>query len=421
MIEYSMKEGMAVYTPQKDSVLNEPLKWLVSFLHKNRDNTKNNETCDQPLYNMYDECGRINLCFGYGSDEGQAKGWVNKGIEEFILDKIPGFCELPFVKLFNTHRYGSRSGGHKDYAFYIDELEIFANEGEAGFKIYLKSKAEKIVIQNLEHYEKKVAEALGDTEVSDVIREQLVQFLGGGNLWDGIMAVSKDIVISHGSRDEYGGSGGVGIFSDVRVWYKGQTDRQEWQWRDRYDPNADRPELSINGIGEVVVTEGDGNVEIVIELKNRDSSRTTTFTFENMEVQANTTLSTEEQVKFTECFEDGVNKITDKMMRLWTKKSYMLTNKGQQSYQKPSIKQRVIHAGEGVGAFVTEEQIDHRQDDRQIRFELYVLMNGSEIRCILEDHGHEKREGSHVISIVDLTSDKVTVNTLDGIKTINLS
>jgi hypothetical protein len=213
----------------------------------------------------------------------------------------------------------------------------------------------------------------------------------------------------------------------VRVYYGAQSDHQEWQWRDRYSASNDRPYLSIHGLGAITVIENDDNVEIKIELKNRnDSSRSATFIFEKKEVVPVRTLSADEQAKFLATVQSEQQRIMAELERMWGFKSPMVATgpgwpSGYQPYQRPRMKQIEVKAEIGVAAFITEEQIDHRVDDPQMRFEMYVVTAGDEkAECKAEDHGYV-REGGAFLTILEVTADTVTINTKTGKRTISLT
>ncbi|MBD3282298.1 MAG: hypothetical protein GF387_01695 [Candidatus Portnoybacteria bacterium] len=137
------------------------------------------------------------------------------------------------------------------------------------------------------------------------------------------------------------------------------------------------------------------------------------------------TLSMKEQATFTAQVEKEVARIMSELNRLWECKpkmvnphpmsvadSYML-------YRQPSIKQREFHPEIGVAAFVTEEQIDHRTSDPQIRYELYVLTAGSEkAERKAEDHGYS-REGGAFLTILEIDAECIVIKTKNGKKRIS--
>ena len=299
----------------------------------------------------------------------------------------------------------------------------FVKEGPEALAASEKKKLLEEAKAERQRHEDEVTKALQGAEVSDVIRAGLVGFRTGKGYWEGVKVVSKDLVVTFGPRSEWGNVGGVGKFDEVRVWYKGQVARQEWQWRDQHNPSADRFDLRVGGIGKVTVESKEGKVEIKVEIQNGEHSRFTTYVFDDKEVQAQSFLSAEEQVVFEQRFGAEVERVLGTLMELIPMKPRMLLESGEGTYRQPTIKQRVVHTCQGVGAFVTEEQIDHLGTDRQIQFKLFLFGAKDAVsRMVFEDHAYEKRERvSPVITVVDLALEKVVVNTRHGSKTINLS
>lgn len=346
------------------------------------------------------------LGWKYPSDCGRCR------VTREILTGILGDSEFPFIE----------SHGNRRYSINLKKLRVYAEDGPEILISKETEEREEAAKRAAKMHEEKVTEALNGAEVSEVVRRQLVTFVSGNGFLGTPKVVSKDLVIISGGRQEYGNTGGIGMFSQARVWYKGHTDLKEWQWRDRYSPSHDQPSLHINGIGNVEVETKGSTVEIKVELMNsQHGHRFTTFTFEDKDIPLSPTLTIEEQSSFTERLQTEMDKVLGRMMELWPKKNPMLTSKGYMPYRQPSIKERVINATLGIAAFITEEQIDHDREDRQVRFELYVIKHGGEAKFIHEDHGYEKREGSRVIGIVDLTPAKIVISTQEGQKTFTLS
>jgi len=269
----------------------------------------------------------------------------------------------------------------------------------------------------------KFTERFAGVEISDELYAQILKHAA-----DSTLTISgPDVAAVVTSRSEWGSSGGVGYWSGVRVYYGAQSDHQEWQWRDRYSADNDRPYLSIHGLGAITVTDRDGKVEIKIELKNRTGSRSTTFTFEKKEAVPVRTLTVDEQAAFIALVQAEQQRIMTELERMWGFKPDMIAStpgwpSGRQPYQRPRMKQSEVRAEIGVAAFITEEQIDHHAGgDPQIRFEMYVLSAGDvKAECKAEDHGYG-REGGAFLSILDLTAEAVTVNTKAGKRTILLA
>lgn len=332
---------------------------------------------------------------------------------------LPTFRQFSWVK----KEGGCDCGCWCYYLFPLDMFTLFAEGGPEAVAAEERRLKEEEVKAERQRYEDEVTHALQGAEVSDVIRTGLVEYRAGRGYWDGVKVVSKDLVVSYGPRSEWGNVGGIGKFDEVRVWYKGQVARQEWQWRDRYNPNADRFDLRVGGIGNVTVDSKEGKVEIKVEIQNGDDSRFATYTFEDKEAQVQPVLSTEEQATFEQRFEAEVERVFGAIKALMPMKPRMLLQSGEGTYRQPTIKQRVVHASQGVGAFVTEEQIDHQGTDRQMQCKLFVLgFKDAAAHMVTEDHAYEQRQKvSPVITVVDLTPEKVVINTRSGSKTINLS
>jgi hypothetical protein len=183
---------------------------------------------------------------------------------------------------------------HGDYTATVDyDRDIFeAHLSGSGKLTVLRKKnpvveeeqriaAEKESEKKREWMKKEVAIALQNADVSDINLHAITEFRMNGIWKDFIKVISPDLVICDGHRSLDSGSAGMGYFSQIRVWYKGQTDMKEWQWRDCYSASRDRHDLYINGVGEVEVQPKNGKVEIRIELLNREyGSRYATFSFE---------------------------------------------------------------------------------------------------------------------------------------------
>ena len=265
--------------------------------------------------------------------------------------------------------------------------------------------------------EEKLRKLVGDQPVS----EQAKAFIA--NLITSTLAVvTPDVFVWLTSRSEWGGSGGIGYFDQVRIYYHGQTKLAEYQWRDRYSASNDKPWLKVNSFGATSVEVSGNKATVSVELVNIDGKRTEKYVFEHKEVVAPTQLSSDEQTLFTTRVEQAVGEIMTEKNHLYELKPTMVGHTGNYvPYRRPSVKQSVVHANLGISAFVIEEQIDHRVDDPQTRYELYVMFaKDKTYRYITEDHGYEKREGSNVIAILELTQDSVLVNTKNGQKTLKI-
>jgi len=221
-------------------------------------------------------------------------------------------------------------------------------------------------------------------------------------------------------RSEYGSSGGIGYYSQVRVSYGDQTQMQEWQWRDRYSASKDRPWMAVNEIGEIEVVEEENEVIVRVELINHKyGTRTATYKFKPT-VTATTiqTLSAEEQSEFQTKLEAEIQRIMDWKQSL---RDRCPRESGAGCYLPPKIKRQDNLQEVGIAAFIIESQIDYSGDDRQMRLELYVFRHGNDkAELLVEDHGYNKREGGAFLIIIDMTAEHILINTKGGKREIKL-
>ncbi|MEX0999929.1 MAG: hypothetical protein WD000_08230 [Thermodesulfobacteriota bacterium] len=342
-----------------------------------------------------------------------------------LLKKIlPNFTQLGFVERCVICDCGC---GHIEYEFPFHMLEFFVREGHEGLKQREidKETEEKRRRDNLQNAA--LDELLGETIVSDELRRQLLNYAS----YSTIKVANPTVAALVDSRSEYGSTGGSGYWSQVRVFCGSQSDMREWQWRDRYSADKDKPWLSFNKIGEMKVSAEDGKVVVEVELvNNQHGNRTTSFTFNPPQPSAVRTLSVEKQVAFTALVKREEERIMEDLKRLWELKPRMVNphpapvlgsgDDGYTAYLRPSIKQRVFCPEIGVSAFVTEEQIDHRANDPQIRHELHVLTVGNDkVQHMAEDHGYD-REGGSFLTILEVNEESIAINTKSGKKKIVL-
>jgi len=228
-----------------------------------------------------------------------------------------------------------------------------------------------------------------------------------------IKIVNSAIAVMHGSRSEWGSSGGIGYYAQVRVFYGSQSELKEWQWRDRFDASWDNPRLIVHRIGAVKVLKQANKVAIEIELINDNyGSRTTVFTFDSSKITTNRALSIDEQTAFAVRVNDEKLRIMTEFYKLWECKP--------RDFPMPGIQETEIDLEVGVAAFVIEEQIDCRAGDPQIRRGLYVLTVGKDIEKKAEDHGYG-REGGAFLTIVDVKPEYIIINTKKGKEKIDLN
>jgi len=290
--------------------------------------------------------------------------------------------------------------------------------------------------EKLKAAEKKASEIATEIRLEETLKGQVVSpearaFLASVFTND-LKVVDPDTLVYLKERSEWGSSGGVGYFDQVHVYYHGQTEMEEWQWRDRYSASKDRHDLRIEGLGKVSVSEENGEARIEIELINEEyGNRSTSFTFSAKEKTSSVTLSEQEQSAFAEKVKEEMTSVLKEKERLWAMKPQMRPDypagmtlpmglpSSYVPYRRPSIKERLILASLGIAAFVVEEQIDHRVDDPQIRYELYVVKHGQgKAENVYEDHSYEKGQGNAVIALVQLKPDKALINTRNGKVTV---
>jgi hypothetical protein len=273
----------------------------------------------------------------------------------------------------------------------------------------------------------KLVELLSAHKVSDALHQNIFDHSEDDNiLWDTLTVVNADLAVVKGHRSEWGSTGGIGYWAQCHVFFGPQHKMQEWQWRDRYNPNNDEPWLSFNSFGEVKVLESDGKTEVLVELVHvQHANRRAVFIFEASVSSKATTLSKGDHDAFTIQANAEVERIIADMKRLHEMKPTMPSDypgaSGYVHYHQPRVKQLKVHASIGVAAFVVEEQIDHCVTDRQMRHELYVLKHGQgQARQMAEDHGYTRHEGGAFLAILDVTADGVEINTKTGKRQIKI-
>lgn len=120
-----------------------------------------------------------------------------------------------------------------------------------------------------------VAGLIGEEQVSEEVRAYLLSLAaeeGYGALRPfRLKVVEPDFVLVATSRDKYSeirGRGGVAKFTGAGLFYKGQVQFQEWQWRDQWYESNDRSHLDFGNFGEVRLSKSGETVVIEVELIN---------------------------------------------------------------------------------------------------------------------------------------------------------
>ena len=253
-------------------------------------------------------------------------------------------------------------------------------------------------------------------KINKELESQLSRYAGTARI------ISPDVAVSQDRRLDYGSGGGTGYYDQVRVFYRSQSELKEWCWRDRYSASNDKPWLGVNDIGEVKISEDADKVVVDAELINiHHGNRVVSWFFNKSKEEELQLLSPEDQSSFNAKVNKEVDRIKRQLDEMWQRKVKMFTSEGYVNYLKPAIKQLEVRKELGIAAFLTEEQIDHREGgDRQMRRELFVLTFGKEkAELKAEEHGYDTEGVS--LAILDLELKEVVVNTRNGKKTIKLN
>ncbi len=343
-----------------------------------------------------------------------------------ILDKIfngrENFNALPFVIY----------GGDRQYSFVFGLLKHFAKNGHESTISLMKEQDQEKARKKMEagaeeqrqadkKREARLLERFSKEEISKELQKQILPYADNKSL----IIVSSDIALVLTSRSEWGSSGGIGYYDQVRAFYKDQAQMKEWQWRDRYSASNDRPQVKVEGFGRVKILEKEKEISVEVELINKEyGNRSATYNFKLKVSSPTVSISKDEQAVFIAQAEKEIARIMSNLNRLWECKPKMLSSipmtDGYISYSQPKIKQKELRPEIGILAFVTEEQIDHRVSDPQIRHELYVLIIGNEkAEPKVKDHGYYS-EGGAFLSILEVKMEGIVINTKDGKKLISL-
>jgi len=268
-------------------------------------------------------------------------------------------------------------------------------------------------------------EMLEKKKIKSELHEWLSQY--SGKEWK---VYAPDIAVAKSERSEWGGSGGIGYWDQANVYYKGQVEKKEWNWRDRYDPRKDDYSKRIREFGEMKKEIQDDKVLISIQILNDDlyqGHRWTEFEFENIEQKSFKKLSEDEQEQFNNSVYTEIDRIMADLNRLWGLKPKMMVSVpgcygGYTNYDSPKVKQQDIQKTFGVAAFVTVEQIDHDGRDPQYRYEVFIVNHKDQKAVrVYEDHSYENREGSALVAIVTLNPEEIVLNTRKGKKIIKIN
>lgn len=229
--------------------------------------------------------------------------------------------------------------------------------------------------------------------------------------------ISPTVAIAQGRRHERGR--GTGYWDQVIVLCGSQRQMQEWRWRHPDNPNQDRYDLAVGGIGDVRVREESGKVIVEVVIQNKEGDRVATYQFNppDSNTPKSKEFSADQQKDFVERLEQATAHVMMEAMERWQLKHPMQNPDASTSfhvrhvsYRKPAIIQAEIRKEIGAAAFVLEEQIDHRGSDAQFRRQIYIFWD--EMRKAVsrfDEHGYQS-DGGVTLQIVDLDRKEVRIS-----------
>lgn len=270
-----------------------------------------------------------------------------------------------------------------------------------------------------------IEKMLAEATVSPALRSY---FKDGSFSIEEMKILGPEAAVFRSTRGHYPSNGGTAKWSQVRLWYKGQIQLQEDQYK--FSWGADRWDLMVIGILSVTETLQDNKVTFKVELKAPDRfvDRFIYFTFEEKEVIPEKQLNEEDSVAFSALARSEEERVFKELLALWEKNSLrMSTPHGSVPYDQPRVVQRGIDAKHGRAFFVTREQIDHKncrgsgaEPDKQIRFELHFIKHGDEKgRILAEEHEYES-QGNHFITVSEVSATEISYHTQDGEKKLSI-
>jgi len=338
-----------------------------------------------------------------------------------ILDGVFGsredFNQLPFV-----HYHGERQ-----YSFEFEFLKYFAENGSQRTEQLIEERRQEAAQKRAEAkiaYQRKLREEqneklraiLGDdVVVSEALGRQILPFVDNPTL----IVASPNVAAVLQETSGYGSTGGVGKWSEIIVFCGDEFDSQGWNWRDRFSANNDRPWERVLRLEDIKVSRTDGQILVEVEMVNGRGKNTVEFVFtpppEPKKVRE---LSAEEQAAFLTKFEEEIARIMREHKSRWEQKA--ISQDGSNSFSRPVVKRKICREEYGVAAVVTEEQIDFRVSDPQMRKNLYVLTVGTdEAKLMAQDNGYE-REGGAFLTLIDVNFDNVVIRNKGGQEKIAL-
>jgi hypothetical protein len=225
-------------------------------------------------------------------------------------------------------------------------------------------------------------------------------------------------------RSEWGSSGGTALYSQVRLWVRGNEYSKEFQYRDRYSGTNDNYAYEFRSVKILKVEKEKENLHVLIEAIPGQEK------FHSTKVEFNVELSTkaeslpeatpDQQREFLSFFEKikaekmaGLTKFNGQYFRKPVFNGD--TSSGYSPYPQPTISCSELKPNLLTGAFVIKETIDHRVDDLQKRYTLYLVV-GETCLEVYEDHAYEIGEGDASIFGLKISEDKIFFSTRGGRK-----
>lgn len=343
-----------------------------------------------------------------------------------LLDKIFGhrdrFNELPYVKY----------AGGRNYHLRFDLLKAFIDDGkekvEAIREEEARMEAEKEQREAEEARKWRLSKVLEQTskEVPAAAHEFLADIASRDRTQILDLDVCDDVVIVLALRKHWSSASAIAHYSQLHVFADGVTASKEWRYRDQ-SANEDY-QYKFDSLGMVVTYREDNELFVNTGLLTGDRYADLGHTF-NLKIpeeglREHPKLSEEELAELWQNVERERARMRKHLEELRERKPRMLasmpgTADGYQNYTQPKVG-KVTVLDTGVAYFITEEQIDHRTNNRQMRYALYVMKTGDkEARRVTEDHAYENLRNAFV-RVIDISPDEVTVETSEQTVTIAL-
>ena len=232
----------------------------------------------------------------------------------------------------------------------------------------------------------------------------------------------EGVIVYVDERSEYGASGGIARFSQIKLWVNGATDMKEFQYRDRYSASNDNYAYDFKEV-KILDIERISKNQLSVRVQAKPGNKSFSpieieFSIEVSEQEISVRTTKEEREKFLAFFEktkEDVLKSYPKSNQTYFKKPLFNGDfSGHMQFPEPSISLSESKPKQLIGIFVTKEVIDAKVDILQTRYRLY-LVDGKSYKEIYEDHAYSS-EGDASIIGVEISGKKVAFTTRDGRK-----